>query len=76
LKNPSVVEKLQIRYQDLDPYGHVNNAVHMIFFETTRIAYFKALAQAAGIGPWRPGIYRGCATSSPRRPSGTSPRSS
>jgi acyl-CoA thioester hydrolase len=50
LKNPNVVEKLQIRYQDLDPYGHVNNAVHMSFFETTRIAYFEALARAAGIG--------------------------
>ena len=51
LKNPPVVEKLQIRYQDLDPYGHVNNSVHMSFFETTRLAYFEALARAAGIGP-------------------------
>lgn len=50
MKNPPVVGKLQIRYQDLDPYGHVNNAVHMSFFETTRLAYFEALARAAGIG--------------------------
>lgn len=50
-----MVEKIQVRYQDLDPYGHVNNAVHMIFFETTRLAYFEALARAAGIGPLESG---------------------
>ncbi|MDP9426726.1 MAG: acyl-CoA thioesterase [Actinomycetota bacterium] len=50
MKNPPVVEKIQVRYQDLDPYGHVNNVVHMTFFETTRLAYFEALAGAAGIG--------------------------
>ena len=55
MKNPPVVEKIQVRYQDLDPYGHVNNALHMSFFETVRIAYFEGLAEAAGIGPLEAG---------------------
>lgn len=50
-----MVEKIQVRYQDLDPYGHVNNAVHMSFFETTRLSYLEALARAAGIGPLEAG---------------------
>lgn len=44
LKNPPVIERLEIRYQDLDPYGHVNNAIHLVFFETLRMAYWRALA--------------------------------
>ncbi|CAA9457106.1 MAG: thioesterase superfamily [uncultured Rubrobacteraceae bacterium] len=50
MKNPPVVANIQVRYQDLDPYGHVNNALHMSYFETARIAYFEALAREAGIG--------------------------
>ncbi len=49
LKNPPVVERLAIRYQDLDPYGHVNNAVYLEFFETIRIAYWRALAGIIGL---------------------------
>jgi acyl-CoA thioester hydrolase len=51
LKNPPVVERISVRYQDLDPYGHVNNAVHLEFFEAARIAYLKALAEIRGLGP-------------------------
>ena len=47
--NPSVVERLAIRYQDLDPYGHVNNAVYLAYFEQVRFAYWNALADLAGI---------------------------
>jgi len=61
LKNPPVVQKISVRYQDLDPYGHVNNAVHMEYFEAARIAYLTALAQRAGLGPLMagdvPGMY-------------------
>jgi acyl-CoA thioester hydrolase len=49
LKNPPVVERLAIRYQDLDPYGHVNNAVYLEFFEAIRIAYWRAIASLVGI---------------------------
>ncbi|QIN77644.1 hypothetical protein GBA65_03010 [Rubrobacter marinus] len=55
MKNPPVVETIQIRYQDLDPYGHVNNAVHMSFFETVRMAYLAALAEKLGVGPLEAG---------------------
>jgi acyl-CoA thioester hydrolase len=51
LKNPPVVEEIPVRYQDLDPYGHVNNAVHLQFFEAARIAYLEALVEIHGIGP-------------------------
>ena len=41
--------RLEIRYGDLDPYGHVNNAVYLEFFEKIRIDYWHALADLAGI---------------------------
>lgn len=55
MKNPPVVERIAVRYQDLDPYGHVNNAAHMSYFESTRIAYFRALAGRLGFGPLQAG---------------------
>ena len=51
MKKPPVVEKISVRYQDLDPYGHVNNAVHLEFFEAARISYLEALAGIRGLGP-------------------------
>ena len=48
--NPPVIEELGIRYQDLDPYGHVNNAVHFSFFEAARIAYWRALSEKMELG--------------------------
>ena len=41
--------RIAIRYKDLDPYGHVNNAVYLEFFEEIRIAYWRRLAYLAGI---------------------------
>jgi acyl-CoA thioester hydrolase len=49
LKNPSAPTRLEIRYGDLDPYGHVNNAVYLEYFEKIRMDYWKALADLAGI---------------------------
>ena len=49
LKNPPAPARLEIRYADLDPYGHVNNAVYLAFFEQVRFAYWHALADLAGI---------------------------
>ncbi len=51
LKNPPVVEKIQVRYQDLDPYGHVNNALHAVYFESLRMAYWRRLAEELNLGP-------------------------
>jgi acyl-ACP thioesterase len=30
--NSPVLKRVTIRYNDLDPYGHVNNAVYLEFF--------------------------------------------
>ena len=48
MKDPPAVARLGVRYGDLDPYGHVNNAVYLEFFEEVRIAYWRALADLAG----------------------------
>jgi acyl-CoA thioester hydrolase len=48
MKTP-VIRSLEVRYGDLDPYGHVNNAVYLEFFEALRVAYWKALASGVGI---------------------------
>ena len=34
---------IEVRYGDLDPQGHVNNAKHLTYFEQARIAYFIEL---------------------------------
>ena len=34
---------IEVRYGDLDPQGHVNNATHLTFFEQARVAYFIKL---------------------------------
>ncbi|MGH3147338.1 MAG: acyl-CoA thioesterase [Rubrobacter sp.] len=49
MKNPPAVAHIEIRYADLDPYGHVNNAVYLEFFEEIRLSYWRALADLAGI---------------------------
>lgn len=33
--------KIQVRYKDIDKQGHVNNAVHLTYFETARVDYFN-----------------------------------
>ncbi len=35
---------IDVRWRDLDPMGHVNNAVYLTYFETARVAYRQALA--------------------------------
>jgi acyl-CoA thioester hydrolase len=34
---------IEVRYGDLDPQGHVNNATHLTYFEQARIAYMIEL---------------------------------
>ena len=34
---------VEVRYGDLDPQGHVNNAKHLTFFEQARVAYLIEL---------------------------------
>ena len=59
MKNPPVVEEISVRYQDLDPYGHVNNALHLAYFEAARLAYWELLAGNLGLGPLEAGDIRG-----------------
>lgn len=55
MKKYPVVEKLQTRYGDLDPYGHVNNAVYLGFFDSVRVAYLKVISESLGLGPLEDG---------------------
>jgi acyl-CoA thioester hydrolase len=34
---------VDVRYRDLDPFGHVNNAVYLSYLEAARIAYWMDL---------------------------------
>ncbi len=38
----SIVHREQVRWGDLDAFGHVNNTVFFCYFESARIAYFPA----------------------------------
>ena len=49
MKNPPAPTRMEIRYGDLDPYGHVNNATYLEFFEKIRLDYWRAVADLAGI---------------------------
>ncbi len=49
MKNPPVVGRLQVLYQDLDPYLYVNNAVYLEYFESVRVAYWQVLATLVDI---------------------------
>ena len=35
---------MEVRYGDLDPQGHLNNAKYLTYFEQARIRYFEALS--------------------------------
>ena len=37
-----------VRYRDLDPQGHVNNAVYLTYLESARLGYYQA------VGFWHP----------------------
>jgi len=36
-----------VRYRDLDPQGHVNNAVYLTYLESARLGYYQA------VGIWK-----------------------
>ncbi|HSG42950.1 MAG TPA: thioesterase family protein [Anaerolineales bacterium] len=39
MSNYHFYHPIEVRYGDLDPQGHVNNAKHLTYFEQARIAY-------------------------------------
>ncbi len=44
---PAVVG-IEVRYRDLDPLGHVNNAVYLSYIELARVRYFELLGALEG----------------------------
>ena len=48
---------LQIRFNDFDTLGHVNNAVFLTYLEEARVKYFeKVLGHHEGVDWWESGI--------------------
>lgn len=52
----SVVIDMDVRWGDMDAFNHVNNVSYLRYFESGRIAYFRALELAdffgtSGVGP-------------------------
>jgi len=41
---------IDVRFRDLDPLGHVNNAVYLSYAETARVEYFLQLGYEVGSG--------------------------
>ncbi|MFA9415202.1 acyl-CoA thioesterase [Natrinema sp. HArc-T2] len=39
--------EIPVQYRDLDPQGHVNNAVYVSYLETARVDYLEAMADMA-----------------------------
>jgi len=37
------VHRLEVRFRDCDPLGHVNNAVYLTYLEQTRFSHWRAL---------------------------------
>lgn len=38
-----IISKIEIRFNDVDLYGHVNNAVYLSYLEQARISFFNQL---------------------------------
>jgi acyl-CoA thioester hydrolase len=38
-----IISKIEIRFNDVDIYGHVNNAVYLSYLEQARISFFNQL---------------------------------
>ncbi|MFC4552819.1 MULTISPECIES: acyl-CoA thioesterase [Halorussus] len=43
----SVTTEVDVRFRDLDPMGHVNNAVYATYLEEGRTAYFRRVLDAS-----------------------------
>jgi acyl-CoA thioester hydrolase len=43
------VQGEQVRFRDLDPMGHVNNAVFLTYLEQARVAFFSEMGAATGL---------------------------
>ena len=50
--------RLDVRFRDCDPMGHVNNAVYLTYLEQTRFAHWRSLwgFGTPQLPPGRPGV--------------------
>jgi acyl-CoA thioester hydrolase len=49
MSNGDFVHVERVRFRDLDPMGHVNNAVFLTYLEQARVALFSELDVATGL---------------------------
>ena len=52
------VHRLEVRFRDCDPMGHVNNAVYLTYLEQTRFAHWRSVwgRGAPQLPPGMPGV--------------------
>jgi acyl-CoA thioester hydrolase len=52
------IHRLDVRFRDCDPMGHVNNAVYLTYLEQTRFAHWRSLwgFGTPQLPPGRPGV--------------------
>src|SRR5439155_25987713 len=49
MSSGDLVHEEQVRFRDLDPMGHVNNAVFLTYLEQARVAFFAQAGAATGL---------------------------
>ena len=49
MSSGAFVHEEQVRFRDLDPMGHVNNAVFLTYLEQARVAFFAEMGAATGL---------------------------
>jgi acyl-CoA thioester hydrolase len=56
--NSPFIHRLEVRFRDCDPMGHVNNAVYLTYLEQARFAHWRALwnYRKPGANPQVPGV--------------------
>jgi acyl-CoA thioester hydrolase len=52
------IHRLDVRFRDCDPMGHVNNAVYLTYLEQSRLAHWRSLwgFGTPQLPPGRPGV--------------------
>ncbi|HZC28452.1 MAG TPA: thioesterase family protein [Gaiellaceae bacterium] len=49
MSGAAIVHVEQVRFRDLDPMGHVNNAVFLTYIEQARVTYLAEVGAATGL---------------------------
>ena len=65
---PFFVHKVDVRFRDCDPLGHVNNSVYLTYLEQTRLHCWRALWGFGQAGSTVPGVIMARAEIDYRRP--------